>query len=65
MYHIFDGIVMGKKNPSCIIEGYTGDTVCRFCNEMLKTGTEIDALEEHDDVQNVYHNVELPDEDEE
>ncbi|MBE7080172.1 MAG: YebC/PmpR family DNA-binding transcriptional regulator [Clostridiales bacterium] len=25
----------------------------------------IDALEEHDDVQNVYHNVELPDEDEE
>ena len=22
----------------------------------------IDALEEHDDVQNVYHNVELPDE---
>lgn len=25
----------------------------------------IDALEDHDDVQNVYHNVELPDEDEE
>ena len=25
----------------------------------------LDALEEHDDVQNVYHNVELPDEDEE
>ena len=25
----------------------------------------IDALEEHDDVQNVYHNVDLPDEDEE
>jgi transcriptional/translational regulatory protein YebC/TACO1 len=25
----------------------------------------VDALEDHDDVQNVYHNVELPDEDEE
>ena len=24
----------------------------------------IDALEDHDDVQNVYHNVELPDEEE-
>ena len=25
----------------------------------------LDALEEHDDIQNVYHNVDLPDEDEE
>ena len=25
----------------------------------------LEALEDHDDVQNVYHNVELPDEDEE
>ena len=25
----------------------------------------LDALEDHDDVQNVYHNVELPEEDEE
>lgn len=40
-------ILTGAQKPSCIVDGYTGDTVCRYCDAVLSKGTVIDALEAH------------------
>lgn len=36
--------VRGKKEASCTDKGYTGDTYCKDCGELLETGDETDAL---------------------
>lgn len=33
-----------KTDPTCTTPGYTGDTVCTDCGEVLESGTEIDKL---------------------
>ncbi len=39
--------VVGADDAECTEDGYTGDTVCVDCGEVLENGTKIDALE-HD-----------------
>lgn len=36
--------VRDKKTATCTKAGYTGDTYCKDCGELLKTGKETDAL---------------------
>ena len=36
--------VRDKKDATCTKAGYTGDTYCKDCGELLKTGKETDAL---------------------
>ena len=35
--------VQGAKDPDCLYEGYTGDTVCIVCGELLEKGSVIPA----------------------
>ena len=43
--------IQGYAEPTTEAEGYTGDTVCMGCGEILETGTLIDKLpEEHEHV---------------
>ena len=39
--------VRGSREPTCTEEGYTGDTYCSVCNELLKQGTEIPKTGAH------------------
>lgn len=34
----------GVKNPTCIKAGYTGDTCCVFCNEVIEAGKAIPSI---------------------
>ncbi|MBP9989629.1 MAG: Ig-like domain-containing protein [Ruminococcus sp.] len=40
--------IVGAKEPSCIIPGYTGDTVCDDCGETVSFGEDIPAPGQHD-----------------
>ncbi len=44
--------LQGAKDPTCTETGYTGDTVCTVCGEMIEAGTEIPALGHKTEVQN-------------
>jgi len=35
--------LMNEKAPTCTEEGYSGDTVCSYCEELIKSGTAISA----------------------
>ena len=35
--------VVGQKDPTCEEDGYTGDTVCEDCGEVIKEGEKIPA----------------------
>ena len=41
-----DTIVVNGVEPDCINEGYTGDTVCQMCDELIEYGTTI-AVADH------------------
>lgn len=43
-FSIFSDKESEKKDPTCTKAGYTGDTYCKDCGELLKTGKETDAL---------------------
>lgn len=34
--------IINKKDATCSVEGYTGDTYCKDCGEKLATGTTIE-----------------------
>ena len=36
-----------KKQPSCYQEGYTGDTYCNDCKQVVKTGTSVEPTGNH------------------
>ena len=36
--------VIGAKDPTCAEEGYTGNTVCAFCGEILEEGKPVQKL---------------------
>lgn len=36
-------MLVGQKDAVCMRKGYTGDTVCKGCGKLLKSGTEIAA----------------------
>lgn len=36
--------VTGEKNPTCTNNGYTGDTVCSGCGEVIEEGEVIEKL---------------------
>ena len=40
--------IIGAKEPSCIVPGYTGDTVCDDCGETVSVGEDIPAPGQHD-----------------
>lgn len=42
--HVSETVLKNQKSATCTEEGYTGDTVCAGCGEMLKTGTRIAKL---------------------
>lgn len=37
-------IIVGKKDATCTVTGYTGDTHCKACNVKLQSGSSIAAL---------------------
>ena len=43
-FSIFSDKESEKKDTTCTKAGYTGDTYCKDCGELLKTGKETDAL---------------------
>lgn len=42
--HVSETVLKNQKSATCTEEGYTGDTVCAGCGEMLETGTRIAKL---------------------
>lgn len=42
--HHHDAQLTGQKDASCTEPGYTGDQVCKICNEVLVQGEEIPAV---------------------
>ncbi|MBE6893060.1 MAG: hypothetical protein E7482_03495, partial [Ruminococcaceae bacterium] len=41
--------LVGKKDPTCTEEGYTGDTYCEKCSAYLKTGEIVEKADHKDD----------------
>lgn len=35
---------VNSLEPSCVTDGYTGDTVCKDCKKVIETGTVLPAL---------------------
>ncbi len=46
--HIASEEVINRKDPTEFEEGYTGDTVCETCGEILETGEIIPGTHEHE-----------------
>ncbi|RZS94435.1 family 43 glycosylhydrolase [Cuneatibacter caecimuris] len=44
LFHVHTPEVVGKKDATCTEEGYTGDTICSECGELLEEGTVIPKL---------------------
>ena len=42
--HVGETLVLGRRAATCTERGYTGDTICGACGEVLRYGTETDLL---------------------
>lgn len=45
--------IANKTNPSCLTDGYTGDTVCSVCNNITKNGSPVTKLGHNIQTQNI------------